>query len=171
MIAEPMDVMDLGPDGDLRRPGRRRLRGLAAGHLRRRGPRQRAGRVAWNELNTRDPAAAKEFYGAVFGWTFDDQEMEGAGTYTTIKRRRRSRSAACSTWTTRGVPDEVPAHWHVYFAVEDTDAAVGEGQGAAAATSWSSRSTSRPGRFAILTDPHGAVFAVIALSDEALENA
>ena len=27
-----------------------------------------AGAIGWNELNTRDPDAAKDFYGSVFGW-------------------------------------------------------------------------------------------------------
>ena len=28
--------------------------------------------VTWFEVHTSDPARAKAFYGAVFGWTFDD---------------------------------------------------------------------------------------------------
>ena len=87
------------------------------------------GAISWNELNTRDAEAAKAFYGAVFGWAFEDKEMERTGTYTTIKRGRGARSAACSTWPA-AVPDEVPAHWLVYFAVEDTDATLERGQGA-----------------------------------------
>src|SRR6185503_16557541 len=29
-------------------------------------------RVAWNELTTSDPAAARNFYGDLFGWTSDE---------------------------------------------------------------------------------------------------
>ena len=43
------------------------------------------GSWGWNELSTRDTAAAKEFYGAVFGWGFDDEESDRAGTYTIWK--------------------------------------------------------------------------------------
>src|ERR1700722_16102835 len=35
----------------------------------------------WNELNTKDAAACKTFYGAVFGWTATDQPF-GPMTYT-----------------------------------------------------------------------------------------
>ncbi len=35
------------------------------------------GALAWNELNTRDPEAAKAFYGAVFGWTVRGQRHGG----------------------------------------------------------------------------------------------
>ena len=45
--------------------------------------------------------------------------------------------------TERGVPDEVPAHWQVYFAVEDTDAAVEQvkqsGGSVDGASRWKSR--------------------------------
>ena len=68
------------PDGDLRRPDRRRVRDLAAGHLhRRRSSSTSPARFSWNELNTRDPEAAKAFYGAVFGWGFEDSDDGGDG--------------------------------------------------------------------------------------------
>ena len=60
-----------------------------------------------------------------------------------------------------GVPDEVPAHWLVYFAVEDTDATVEQGQGARRQRRLRADRHPDVGRFAIVTDPYGAVFAVI----------
>lgn len=50
------------------------------------------GAVSWTELATSDPEAAKAFYGAVFGWEFEEMEMSaecggvesGPGTYTCI---------------------------------------------------------------------------------------
>ena len=59
------------------------------------------------------------------------------------------------------VPDEVPAHWLVYFAVEDTDATRGAGQGLRRRASRFGPIDIPAGRFAIVTDPLGAVFAVI----------
>ena len=56
------------------------------------------GTCGWNELGTRDTAAAKEFYGAVFGWgTVEDRVLGGMGTYTRSGRWARTWSAACST--------------------------------------------------------------------------
>jgi predicted enzyme related to lactoylglutathione lyase len=43
------------------------------------------GVFVWDELHTSDPAAAKSFYGEVYGWTPDDQDMGGV-TYTIFKR-------------------------------------------------------------------------------------
>lgn len=38
--------------------------------------------VTWFEVHTADPVRAKEFYGSVLGWTFDDDSMPG---YTLIQ--------------------------------------------------------------------------------------
>ena len=56
--------------------------------------------------------------------------MGELGTYTTITLGE-AESAASST-SPSGVPAEVPAHWQVYFAVEDADATVAKAEGAAA---------------------------------------
>ena len=65
----------------------------------------------------------------------------------------------------REVPEMVPAHWQVYFGVDDTDAAVEQAKGAGGGVMVEPIDIPA-GRFSILTDPHGASFAVIALSGE-----
>jgi predicted enzyme related to lactoylglutathione lyase len=169
VIAEPMDVMDLGrmaifadPSGavfGIWQPGTFTGAGLV----------NEPGAIAWNELNTRDPEGAKGFYGAVFGWTFDDVEFEGMGSYTTINVGEKPVGGMLNM-AERGVPAEIPAHWQVYFAVEDTDAAVGEAKQRGASVMVEPVDIPA-GRFSILIDPHGASFAVIALSEETSANA
>ncbi|MGL1190189.1 VOC family protein, partial [Vibrio parahaemolyticus] len=58
------------------------------------------------------------------------------------------------------VPAEVPAHWLVYFGVDDTDAAVSAASAAGAAVLLPPTDIP-PGRFAVPFDPDGAAFAVI----------
>ena len=72
--------------------------------------------------------------------------------------------------TERGVPEQVPAHWQVYFAVEDTDATIDQAKQVGASVMVEPIDIPA-GRFSILVDPHGASFAVIALSEEAPANA
>jgi uncharacterized protein len=127
------------------------------------------GAFAWAELNTRDLEAAKAFYGAVFGWTFEGKDMGEAGSYTTILLDGNPVGGILDM-AERGVPEQVPAHWQIYFAVEDTDATVEKAK--AGGGSVMVEPIDIPtGRFAILIDPHGASFGVIALSSEARENA
>jgi predicted enzyme related to lactoylglutathione lyase len=117
------------------------------------------GSLAWNELNTRDVAAAKAFYTTVFGWTAEDSDMGGMA-YTEWKLGDRTVGGMMAM--AEMVPAEVPAHWLAYFAVADTDATV------AAATEAGATLLVAPmdipaGRFAVLSDPEGAAFGVIRL--------
>lgn len=166
VIAEPMEVMDLGKMAVFADPAGavfgvwQPITFIGAGLV------NEPGALSWNELNTRDPEAAKAFYGAVFGWDFEDKDMGEMGTYSTLKLGDGFVGGMLDMGP-RGVPEEVPAHWQVYFAVEDTDAAVEtatQGGGSVMVDPMEVPA----GRFSILTDPHGASFAVIALSEEAL---
>jgi predicted enzyme related to lactoylglutathione lyase len=60
------------------------------------------------------------------------------------------------------IPAAVPAHWLVYFAVDDTDAPVSKATELGATTLVPPMDIP-PGRFAVLSDPDGAAFAIIKL--------
>ncbi len=164
VLAEVMDVMGLGkmavfadPTGavfGIWQPGTFPGAGLV----------NEPGALAWNELNTRDVAGAKAFYGAVLGWGFEENQMGENETYTMITLDGNPVGGILDL-DERGVPAEIPAHWLVYFAVEDTDATIAQAKERGANVMM--EPIDLPvGRFAILTDPHGAAFAVIALSEE-----
>ena len=59
------------------------------------------------------------------------------------------------------VPAEVPAHWLVYFTVEDAEATVAKANGRRRRGMFGPTEIARSARFAVLKDPYGAVFAVI----------
>jgi predicted enzyme related to lactoylglutathione lyase len=163
VIAEPMDVMDLGRMAIFVDPTGAAFGIWQAGTFPGAALVNEPGAISWNELNTRDLEAAKAFYGAVFGWTFEDQDMGEMGSYTTIKLGE-DMVGGMLDMAGRGVPDQIPAHWQVYFAVEDTDATV------ALAKEKGGSVMVEPidipaGRFAIFTDPFGASFAAIALAE------
>ena len=126
-----------------------------------------AGAFSWSELNTRDPDAAKAFYSAVFGWSFEDREFEGMGTYTTINVGDGAVGGVLDM--TGRVPDEVPANWLVYFAVEDTDATLAKLTELGGEIPFGPIELTGVGRFAVVQDPFGAAFAVITPSSEAQE--
>jgi predicted enzyme related to lactoylglutathione lyase len=163
VMAEPMDVMDLGRMAIFVDPTGAVFGVWQPGTFAGAGIVNEPGGIAWNELNTRDLDAAKAFYGAVFGWTFEDQDMGEMGSYTTINLGDGPVGGMLDM-AGRGVPEQVPAHWQVYFGVEDTDAAV------AAVRERGGNVMVEPidipaGRFAIFLDPHRASFAVIALAE------
>ncbi len=116
------------------------------------------GAFAWNELGTRDTGAAKAFYGAAFGWDIREHDMGEMGTYTEWILGEDSIGGMMDI--TGRLPDEIPAHWLVYFAVENTDAALETVKSAGGGVSFGPIDIPA-GRFAVVTDPHGAAFAVI----------
>ena len=118
------------------------------------------GSFCWNELTPRDVPGALEFYASVFGWTSEAREMPG-GNYTEL--RADGRPVAGLLDMTGRVPDEVPPHWLVYFAVDDCDAAVARVEQLGGGRIVGPFDIP-PGRFALGRDPQGAHFALIRLA-------
>ncbi len=121
------------------------------------------GTHTWNELPTWDVGAAKDFYGQLVGWTYEEVDMGEAGTYhVALVDGKGEDPTNAGIFDAAGVfPDETPSHWDVYFNVRDTDAA------AAKAAEMGGSVVAGPmdapfGRFAYLADPDGAVFYVMA---------
>jgi hypothetical protein len=127
------------------------------------------GSWGWNELSTRDTAAAKQFYGAVFGWGFDDEESARTGTYTIWKVGDAMVGGMLDMNAVPGMPAEVPPNWLVYFTVEDTDAAV-ERVKAGGGSIMLEPIDIPVGRFAVAADQFGAAFALMQPSEETLAN-
>jgi predicted enzyme related to lactoylglutathione lyase len=122
----------------------------------------------WAELGTRDPEAAKQFYPAVFGWETNDLPMEGGGAYTEWLVDGRQVGGMLDM---RGrVPDEVPPHWLVYFGSVDTDEAVAKVKELGGDLMFGPIDI-EPGRLAVVKDPFGAFFAVMAPSQATLDRA
>ena len=120
------------------------------------------GSLSWNELMSRDTAKAQEFYKGLVGWDFAHMPMGGID-YTMIKNDGKD---AGGMMPMAGPQFEgIPAHWLVYFAVEDCDAI-------AAKTEETGGKVNVPptdipvGKFAVLSDPQGGVFAVVTLSEQ-----
>jgi len=163
VFVEPMDVMDVGRMAVFTDPT-----GAAIGLWQARAHigadlANEPGTFCWNELQTRDTAAAKAFYAEVFGWGAHTTEGE-AMTYTEWQRGADSIGGMMDM--PAEVPAEVPAYWLVYFAVDDCDAAVAQVRQLGGEL--------RMGpvdlpvcRFAVVSDPEGAVFAVAKPTEHA----
>src|SRR5439155_26948397 len=74
------------------------------------------GSFCWFELATSDQAAAKRFYGGLFGWTATDVPMGAHGFYTTFQLRGRKVGAAYTLMADHA-QQGVPPHWGTYVAV------------------------------------------------------
>ncbi|MFJ6462859.1 VOC family protein [Streptomyces sp. NPDC091387] len=123
------------------------------------------GSLCWAELYTPDVPAAAAFYGAVLGWeTSQVPYPGGGGAYTMV------RPAGGGDETAFGglVPlDAVPVravvgpHWLPYIEVDDCDATAAEVERLGGKLTLEPLEMEGVGRFANVTDPYGAPFAVI----------
>ncbi len=128
------------------------------------------GTLTWNELITGDVEGSKRFYAEIFGWQTTSMEG-GPGEYTIWH--------PADTEPKHGTPDEggnglgglmsneqlppgTPPFWMVYFAVADTDATVAKAEELGGAVMAPAFDVPGVGRIAVLTDPQGAPFSVIA---------
>lgn len=118
------------------------------------------GALTWNELQSRDTDAAKAFYGPVFGWRGDDQPM-GDMAYTTWMLG--DDMVAGMIQMSDQWPAEMPPNWLAYFAVQDCDAAVAKVKELGGTLAFGPIDIPI-GRLAVLVDPQGAMFAVVAMA-------
>ena len=80
----------------------------------------------WVDLQTTDQAAAKNFYGSLFGWSYDDRPMGPDAVYSMATLNGETVAAIAPM--PPGVPDGMPPMWNTYIAVDDVDAAVAKVQ-------------------------------------------
>lgn len=120
--------------------------------------------LCWQELNTRDAAAAKKFYTAVFGWseeTKDDFGMTYTEFYNGAPAPGQAQAGMMQTPAEMG---DIPSHWMVYFAVNDCDTYAEKAQSLGATGCMPPTDIPHVGRFAVLQDPQGAAFSIIKLT-------
>jgi hypothetical protein len=112
--------------------------------------------LCWNELGTREPAAAMAFYGDLFGWTFDSA---GEG-YHEIKLGERANGGI----RTVGADEpEGPPQWVPYFSVADCDASVAQLQALGGQVLMAPVDI-EPGRFCVVMDGQGALMTVMRIN-------
>ncbi|WP_188193894.1 VOC family protein [Nonomuraea sp. SYSU D8015] len=117
--------------------------------------------LCWNELVSRDPAAAERFYSTVFGWRPELLDMGGM-KYT--EWHSGEPAIAGMMEMPADYPQGTPSFWMTYFAVADLDATTAAAERAGAAVLVRAMDAP-PGPFSALMDPQGAVFSIIQLHE------
>ena len=121
------------------------------------------GAMCWNQLASRNIEASKRFYGAAFGWVGATVPYE-TSSYTSF--RHEGSDVAGMVEMDRSWPRDLPSHWMTYFGVDDCDAAADLAVELGGAVAVEPFDMPQVGRTAVLGDPHGAVFSVLAVAPE-----
>ncbi len=118
-----------------------------------------AGNFCWFELGTTDQAGAKEFYGKLFGWEFDDHPLppEMGGTYTMFTLGGKEVGACYQLGAQMA---GVPTHWMPYVAVESADAAAAKIAELGGTVLMPAMDVMNHGRMVAFKDPTGAALSV-----------
>ena len=112
------------------------------------------GRFVWHELLTTDTAAAAAFYPKVLPWRTAPSSMPG---YTIWMAGQTQIGGLMALPAEAGA---TPPHWLVYVGTPNVDATCSQAQGLGARIVKAPADIPNVGRFAVLTDPQGATFAL-----------
>lgn len=115
------------------------------------------GSMAWCEVNTRDAAKARDFYGKLLGLRTEKMDAPDM-TYYTLHHGQDAVAGVLQM--DASMPAQTPPHWMPYFVVKSADAA------AASVEKGGGKVHMKPfntpyGRCAVFSDPWGATFSVM----------
>jgi len=117
------------------------------------------GRFVWHELMTTDTGAASDFYSRVVPWKTEDSGMPSYSLWMSGKVRAGGLMA---------LPEDdgsaTPPHWLIYVGTSDVDATVEAAEKLGGKVLKPASDIPNVGRFAVLSDPQGAAFAVFTPS-------
>ena len=113
------------------------------------------GTLCWADLSTPDPVQAGKFYSSLFGWKLEKSEHDSSG-YLHIKNGVQFIGGVPPT--THRPPG--PPHWLPYIQVSKCDAIAAKAKQTGASFHLEPMTMEGVGRFAVIADPQGAVFAI-----------
>jgi uncharacterized protein len=116
------------------------------------------GALCWTELNTRDTKAAEVFYTKLFGWGVKHSAPSTQMEYTEFSVNGMPGIGMMAM--VAQMPAHVPSYWMPYFQVADADASVEKAKALGGSITVPPSDIPGTGRFAIVSDPQGAMFAV-----------
>lgn len=117
------------------------------------------GTFSWTDLSTTDQAAAKEFYSAVFGWTYDDAPVDEQTVYSMAKVGDKF-VGAISPQPQQQRDAGAPPVWNSYVTVENADQAVARAKELGGTAHADAFDVMEAGRMGVIQDPQGAYFLV-----------
>jgi uncharacterized protein len=113
------------------------------------------GTFSWVDLTTSDAAGAKDFYGGMFGWEFQDTEIpDGGGTY------RMCSLGGAAVAAIAPETDQFPPHWNSYVTVTSADDASAKADELGANVIEQPFDVMDAGRMGLFQDPTGAMLCV-----------
>lgn len=115
------------------------------------------GSLSWADLATSDPAGAKAFYEALFGWSYVSNPTEYGGEYISAAKDGH---AVAGMFQKPPEMDDLPTCWNLYVTVSSVDDAVGRATAAGGQVYQEPFDVMEEGRTAVVGDPSGAALCL-----------
>jgi predicted enzyme related to lactoylglutathione lyase len=113
------------------------------------------GAPCWIDLTTSDVDRAQDFYGTVFGWTFESAGPEYGG-YVNAAKDGRPVAGMMANRPEFGSPD----NWATYFHTADIDATLAAAKAAGGSVCLDPMEVPAKGHMCLAVDPSGAFFGL-----------
>jgi uncharacterized protein len=156
MVAlDPFDVFDLGRMAVIQDPTGAMISLWQAKKHTGTGVAGEQGTLCWADLSSTDPQTAARFYTQLFGWAIEKAENDSSG-YLHIRNGDQFIG---------GIPPvqhrnaNLPSHWLAYFDVANCDSLTETARQLGARSLVDPMTMENVGRWSILADPQGAIFA------------
>jgi len=115
------------------------------------------GRFVWHQLMTRDVPGAKKFYSKLVGWKTMPWPLDPS--YTVCHADVGPVAGIADI--PGDLPRDVPSHWVQYIGTRDVDGTADAAVRAGGSVMKAPSDMQGAGRYAVLKDPQGALFAII----------
>lgn len=158
VVMGPMDVMGYGRMSVLADPAGAVFCIWQAGNNCGLQLRNEPNTMCWNELMTPDTEGAKAFYGGLFGWEMETKDLGDLGEYILLNHAPGKQAGGMMAIQPAMGP--IPAHWLVYFLAPELEATHEKALSLGAKVMVGPMDIPEVGRFSVLSDPTGAVFAI-----------
>lgn len=117
------------------------------------------GEPCWADLQTRDVTSAKEFYAALFGWTYEDLPTPDGRSYAQAFAGGKL-VAVIAPQNTLQEASGTHAQWNVYFAATDADALVRDSEFAGGKAEFGPEAVAETGVLAFVAPPGGGTTGI-----------
>ena len=119
---------------------------------------------SWVDLGTTDVEAAKKFYGALFGWTSEDQPTDMGMPYTMFSKNGKA-VAGGSPLPPDMAEQGAPPMWNSYINVDSVDETISKVEDAGGSVVMPAMDVMTAGRMAFIADPTGAAIGLWQVGD------
>jgi len=121
-----------------------------------------AAAMTWNELYTTDVDRAGRFYVETLGWSAEAVKLSGLGACTIFHGSGPNASRRGGMVTMPATTKGAPSHWLAYFGVSGVEASAVRVEALGGKVLMPATDVGSLGRCAIVEDPSGAVFGLMA---------